>query len=204
MTTFTMAAFKIFLSNKYFSQISFLGTNEYKNRKTKGTLAASHLVPNTFSPWTFGPPQLVPKNKQSRLIWSPRQLVPVDKQSQKIWSPWTNGPQDYWSPRQLVPLEKQSPNIWSPWTNGPQDNWSPWTIGPQNLLVYSKSGLEPFFQFFDTRWSTLDIMNDFKPISNKNYLCFGEINQSLLLVFVQKHFLLLFSIRNGGFRQKLI
>ena len=43
--------------------------------------AASHLVPNTFSPQTFGPPQLVPNNKQSRLIWSP----------------WTNGPQENWS-----------------------------------------------------------------------------------------------------------
>ena len=71
-------------------------------------MAASHLVPNTFSPRTFGPPQLVPKNKQSRLIWSPRQLVPLDN-----WSP----------------------NIWSPWTNGPPKNWSPWTIGPQNFLI---------------------------------------------------------------------
>ena len=92
----------------------------------------------------------------------PKHLVPMDK----------------WSPRQLVPLDKQSPN-----------NWSPWTIGPQNLLLVSKSSLEHFFQFFDIGWSTLDIiMDDFKPISKKIYLRFGEINQSLLFVFVQKHF----------------
>jgi hypothetical protein len=95
---------------------------------------------------------------------------------------------DKWSPRQLVPKSKQSQLIWSPWTNGPLDNWSPWTIGPQSLLVYSKSGLEPFFQFFDIGWSTLDIMNDFKPISKKHYLHFGEINQSLLFCFVSKTF----------------
>jgi hypothetical protein len=105
-------------------------------------------------------------------------MVPLDN-----WSPWKIGP-----PGQLVPL----------------DNWSPWTIGPQNLLVYSKSGLEPFFKFFDIGWSTLDIMNDFKPISKKKYLHFGEINQSLLFVFVKKHYLFLFSIRNGIFRQKII
>ena len=46
--------------------------------------AASHLVPNTFSPRTFGSPQLVPKNKQSP--------------NRPIWSPWTYGPQDKWSP----------------------------------------------------------------------------------------------------------
>ena len=81
-------------------------------------LAASHLVPNTFSPRTFGPPQLVPKNKQSRLIWSPRQLVPLDNWSPNIWSPWTNGPQDNWSPR----------------TNGPQ------TFGPHGQMVPPKIG----------------------------------------------------------------
>jgi hypothetical protein len=47
-------------------------------------------------------------------------------------------------------------------------------------------------------------MNDFKPISNKKYLRFGETNQSLLFVLVQKHFLLLFSNRNGIFGQKII
>ena len=54
-------------------------------------VAASHLVPNTFSPQTFGSPQLVPKNKQSpnRPIWSPWTYGPQDK-----WSPWTNGPQN--------------------------------------------------------------------------------------------------------------
>ena len=82
------------------------------------SLAASHLVPNTFSPRTFGPPQLVPKNKQSRLIWSTRQLVPLDNWSPNIWSPWTNGPQDNWSP----------------WTNGPQ------TFGPHGQMVPQKIG----------------------------------------------------------------
>ena len=43
--------------------------------------ATSHLVPSTFSPWTFGPPQLYPIKKV------PDHLVPMDK----------------WSPRQLVP-----------------------------------------------------------------------------------------------------
>jgi hypothetical protein len=123
---------------------------------------------------------------------------PEHIQSPDIWSPKI-GPQE-----RLVPKSKQSQLIWSPWTNGPQDNWSPWTIGLQNLLVYSKSGLEPFFQFFYIGWSTLDIMNDFKPISKKIYLHFGEINQSLLFVFVQKHFLILFSNRNGIFMQKII
>ena len=50
--------------------------------------AAFHLVPNTFSPRTF-PSQLVPKNKQSRLIWSPWTNGP-----QVNWSPWTIGPQN--------------------------------------------------------------------------------------------------------------
>ena len=71
-----------------------------------------------------------------------------------------------------VPMDKWSPNIWSPWTNGPQDNLSPWTIGPQNLSVVSKIRLEPFFQYFDIGWSTLDIMDDFKPISSSNLFTF--------------------------------
>ena len=54
-------------------------------------VAASHLIPNTFSPRTFDSPQLVPKNKQSS--------------NRPIWSPWTDGLQDKWSP----------------WTNGPQN-----------------------------------------------------------------------------------
>ena len=76
--------------------------------------AASHLVPNPFGPRTFGPPQLVPKNKQSRLIWSPWTNGPQDN-----WSPWTNSPQTFGPPGQMVPV----------------DNWSPWTIGPQNVLT---------------------------------------------------------------------
>ena len=84
-------------------------------------LAASHLVPNPFSPRTFGPPQLVPKNKQSRLIWSP----------------WTNGPQDNWSPWTNGPQEN-----WSPWTNspqifGPHGQMVPKTIGPRGLFTLS-------------------------------------------------------------------
>ena len=43
-----------------------------------GIVSSPSLVLNTFSPQTFGPPQLVPKNKKSP----------------SIWSPWTNGPQE--------------------------------------------------------------------------------------------------------------
>ena len=117
--------------------------------------------PDIWSP-TIGPQEqtvlahLVPKTIGPTGQLVPKNLVPMDK----------------WSPRQLVPLDKQSPNIWSPWTNGPQDNWSPRTIGPQNLLVVSKSIMEPFFQFFDIGWSTLDIMDDFKPISSSDLLTF--------------------------------
>jgi hypothetical protein len=154
------------------------------------SVTLSHTLIGCFS---FGP-----ENIQSPDIWSPT----IGPQEQTV--PTHLVPMDKWSPRQLVPKNKQSRLIWSPWTNGPQDNWSPWTFGPQNLLVFSKCGLRPFFQFFDIGWSTLDILNDFKPISNKKYLRFGEINQSLFFVFVQKHFLLLFPIRNGIFRQKII
>ena len=72
------------------------------------TEAASHLVPNPFSPRTFGPPHLVPKNKQSRLIWSP----------------WTNGPQDNWSPWTIGPQ-----------TFGPNGQMVPKTIGPPGQMV---------------------------------------------------------------------
>ena len=54
------------------------------------TVAASHLVLNTFSPWTFGPPQLVPKNKQSLNIWFLWTNVPKDNRSF-----WTIGPQKW-------------------------------------------------------------------------------------------------------------
>ena len=61
--------------------------------------------------------------------------------------------------------------------------------GPKNLLAVSKSGLESIFQCFDLRWSSLDITDDFKPITEKVYLCFSEIKKILLcFVFVQKHF----------------
>jgi hypothetical protein len=82
-------------------QISFKSVQIFRK-------AASHLVPNTFSPRTFGPPQLVPKNKQSRLIWSP----------------WTNGPQDNWS------LRANSPSSF-----GPHGQMVPKTIGPPGQLV---------------------------------------------------------------------
>ena len=61
--------------------------------------------------------------------------------------------------------------------------------GPKNLLAVSKSGLESIFQCFDLRWSSLDITDDFKPITEKVYLCFSEMKKLLLcFVFVQKHF----------------
>ena len=127
--------------------------------------------PDIWSP-TFGPQeQTVPAHLVPLDKWSPRQLVPLDNWSPNIWSQWTNGPQDNWSP----------------WTNGSQ-NWSPWTIGPQNLLLVFKKGLEHFLKNFDSGRSTLDIMDDFKPIFKKIYLCFGDVNQSLLFDFVQKHF----------------
>ena len=113
-----------------------------------------------------------PKHIQSPDIWSPT----IGPQEQTV--PAHLVPMDKWSPRQLVPLDNWSPNIWSPWTNGPQENWSPWTnspqifgphgqmvpktIGPQNLLVVSKSDLKHFLQFFDIWWSTFDITDDFQ------------------------------------------
>ena len=146
--------------------------------------------PDIWSP-TIGPQeQTVPAHLVPMDKWSPRQLVPLDNWSPNIWSPWTNGPQENWSPWTNSPQIFGPHGQMVPKTIGPrgqlvpEDNWSPRTIGPQNLLVVSKSIMEPFFQFFDIGWSTLDIMDDFKP-PKKIYLRFGK---SLLFVFVQKHF----------------
>ena len=61
---------------------------------------------------------------------------------------------------------------------GPSRGDRPQIFDPHGQKIVSKSGLEPFFQFFDIVWSTLDIMDDFKPISKKVYLFFGEIKRS--------------------------
>ena len=81
--------------------------------------------------------------------------------------PKTIGPQEQTVPIHLVPMDK----------------WSPRQLVP--LDICSPKFVSGFFNFSDIGWSTLDTMNDFKPISNKNYLRFGEIN---FLFFVQKHF----------------
>ena len=111
-----------------------------------------------------------------------------------------------WSPTHSVPGHLV-PHNWSPRTNspgsfGPHGQMVPKTIGPQNLLVVSKSIMEPFFQFFDIGWSTLDIMDDFKPISKKNLFTFRQI---ITFCFCSKTLIsLLFWIRNGIFKQKII
>jgi hypothetical protein len=57
-----------------------------------------HLVPHNWSPRTNSPGSFGPHAQ-----WSPIQLVPKNKQSRLIWSPWTNGPQDNWSPWTIGP-----------------------------------------------------------------------------------------------------
>ena len=42
------------------------------------------------------------------------------------------------------------------------------------------------FQLFDIRWSNLDKIDDFNPISRTVFFRFGEINKSLFLVFSKK------------------
>ena len=112
-------------------------------------MAASHLVPNPFGPRTFGPPQLVPKNKQSRLIWSPWTNGPQDN-----WSPWTIGPQTFGPHGQMVPRTIGPPGQMVPKHLVPMDKWSPQKLVPMD-------NWSP--KFFDIGWSTLDIMDDFKP-----------------------------------------
>merc|ERR1712051_377997 len=95
--------------------------------------AASHLVPNPFGPRTFGPPQLVPKNKQSRLIWSPWTNGPQDN-----WSPWTIGPQTFGPHGQMVPQKLV-----------PMDNWSPkfFDIGRSTLDIMDDFKPKNIFMF---------------------------------------------------------
>ena len=62
--------------------------------------AVTHLVPNAYGPWTFGPQligisgQTVPNKFSPHGQMVPKNWVPMDKWSQPIWSPWTNGPQN--------------------------------------------------------------------------------------------------------------
>ena len=49
----------------------------------------------------------------------------------------------------------------------------------------NKSCQNFFFQFLDIWWSTLDIMNDFKPIFKMGFSPFSEIKQSLFFIFFQ-------------------
>ena len=78
---------------------------------TNRARSASHLVPNTFSPRTFGPPQLIPKKKQSRLIGPHGQIVrkTIGPQAQTV--PAQLVPMDKWSSRQLVPMNNWSPKF---------------------------------------------------------------------------------------------
>ena len=48
-----MAAFKFFWFKKYLRQISILGTNEYKLRKTKGTFVISTFKADYMVPLFF-------------------------------------------------------------------------------------------------------------------------------------------------------
>ena len=109
----------------------------------------THLVPNPYGPWRFGPPQwdpnsLVPLDKQS-----PTNSVPMDRWSSKIWSSWTNGLQPIWFPRQMVhrifrlsrgtgcgdqeiqglnllgTIWPRGPNFWGPFFHGNRICWGP-------------------------------------------------------------------------------
>ena len=52
--------------------------------------------------------------------------------------------------------------------------------------------LATFFQILDIWWSSLVIMDDFKPISRTAIFRFGEINTIMILSFVKKKFFLIF------------
>jgi hypothetical protein len=107
-------------------------------------MAATHLVPNSFDPWTSGPPLPVPMDK-----WSPKIWFPWTNGPHQIWSPWTNGPKKFGHPgqmvpnqfglhisksSQLVPLEKQNilwticpggPNFGGLFFHGDRIGWGP-------------------------------------------------------------------------------
>ena len=107
--------------------------------------AASHLVPNTFSPRTFGPPQLVPKNKQSQPIWSPWTNGPLDNWSPSTNSPRSFGPHRQMVPQNVVPLDKSSANNSVHLIPDPH-NLSPWT---------NRIFLGPFVQGAQIGWVTI-------------------------------------------------
>ncbi len=52
--------------------------------------------------------------------------------------------------------------------------------------------LATFFQILDIWWSSLVIMDDFKPISRTAIFRFGEINTIMILSFVKKIFFFIF------------
>ena len=108
--------------------------------------AASHLVPNPFSPRTFGPPQLVPKNKQSRLIWSPWTNGPQDN-----WSPWTIGPQTFGPHGQMVPKKIGPPGQTVPKYLVPMDKWSPRQLVPEDN--WSPKFISSFQKYYGTLFS---------------------------------------------------
>ena len=124
------------------------------------TFNVTHLVPKTYGPWTFGPPQLapnwlVPLDKQS-----PTNSVYMDKWSAKIWSSWTNVPQSIWSLGQMVPrifcLSRVTgsgdpqilgpnwlwtfcpggPNFGGPFVHGDRIWWGPFVLGHQFLASF--------------------------------------------------------------------
>ena len=81
------------------------------------------------------------------------------------------------------------PHNWSLKTNSPQsfgphgpktidlmDNWSPRTIGPQNLLVASTRGRNPFFNLSPKKFIYV--------LVKKNYHCFLVLFKNICLTFI--------------------
>ena len=118
----------------------------------------THLVPNTYSPQTFGPPQLVPNwlvplNKRSPDIWSPTigpsgQMVPNQFCPHGQMVPKNSVPMDKWSPTNLVPLKKWSlkysvcpgGQVVMIWKYGDQIGWRPFVHGDQIFGDYFSMG----------------------------------------------------------------
>ena len=94
------------------------------------------------------PGHLVPLN------WSPRTNSPGSFGPRDNWSPWTIGPQTFGPHGQMVPRTIGPPGQMVPKHLVPMDKWSPKKLVPMD-------NWSP--KFFDIGWSTLDIMDDFKP-----------------------------------------
>ena len=57
---------------------------------------------------------------------------------------------------------------------------------PTKFLGSFQKLLATFFQFLDIWWSTLDIMDEFKPLISTAIFRFGEIKQSLFFFAFKK------------------